>query len=85
MSDSINFKKANQRNFKKVIFYHYKEDDKFGITFKHNGQQYELQCTDEGDSFVFDFYPCTKVEGEGWQWDYDNPIFTDLISEGKIK
>ena len=79
--------------FKKVKFYQYKEDGKFGITFKHNDQMYELQCTDDGDSFAFDFVRCIKVgdaEQNGWsyneyKWDYDNPIFSNVISEGEIK
>ena len=95
--------------FKKVNFYNYKEDGKFGITFKHNDQMYELQCTDDGGSFAFDFVPCIKVadnkyewdygdsfafdfvpckrdaRGEVYVWDYENPIFDNLISKGKIK
>ena len=72
--------------FKKVNFYNYKEDGKFGITFKHNDQMYELQCTDDGDSFAFDFVPCKRdARGEVYVWDYENPIFDNLISKGKIK
>tara|TARA_Y100000401_G_scaffold25406_1_gene17717 strand:- start:269 stop:514 length:246 start_codon:yes stop_codon:yes gene_type:complete len=78
--------------FKKVKFYQYKEDGKFGITFKHNGQMYELQCTDNGDSFAFDFVPCMKrmslYDSDtdlGYVWDYENKIFDNVISEGKIK
>ena len=71
--------------FKKVNFYNYKEDGKFGITFKHNDQMYELQCTDDGGSFAFDFVPCIKVADNKYEWDYENPIFDNLISKGKIK
>jgi hypothetical protein len=71
--------------FKKVNFYNYKEDGKFGITFKHNDQMYELQCTDNGESFAFDFVPCIKVADNKYEWDYENPIFDNLISKGKIK
>lgn len=71
MSDSIRFKKVN--------FYHYKKDGKFGMTFKHNDQMYELQFTNLGDKFAFDFVPLIKNE-----WDYDNPIFDNIISEGKL-
>ena len=70
--------------FKKVNFYNYKEDEKFGITFKHDDQMYELQCTDMGDSFAFNFVTYVK-DGKEYKWDYDNPIFSNVISEGKIK
>jgi hypothetical protein len=73
------------KGFKKVNFYNYKEDGKFGITFKHNDQMYELQCTDDGGSFAFDFVPCIKVADNKYEWDYENPIFDNLISKGKIK
>jgi|TARA_R100000081_G_C4759101_1_gene138819 hypothetical protein len=85
--------------FKKVKFYQYKEDGKFGITFKHKGQMYELQCTDIGKGFTFDFVPCMKrmslYDSEDtlniksdhleYVWDYDNPIFDNVISKGKIQ
>ena len=70
--------------FKKVNFYNYKEDGKFGITFKHNGQMYELQCTDMGESFAFDFVNCIK-QGNGYVWDYDNQILDNVIQEGVLK
>ena len=68
------------KGFKKVKFYHCKEDDKLGITFTHNGQMYELQCTNLGDNFAFDFVPLIKNE-----WNYENPIFDNIISKGKIQ
>lgn len=80
------------KGFKKVKFYHHKEDGKFGITFAHNGQMYELQCTDNNDSFAFDFVPCMKRMSLydsntdlGYVWDYENPIFDNVISKGKIQ
>ena len=70
--------------FKKVKFYHYKEDGKFGITFKHNGQMYELQCTDLiDDSFAFDFVRCIK-DGARDIWDYENKIFDNVIGTRRI-
>lgn len=70
--------------FKKVNFYNYKEDGKFGITFKHNDQMYELQCTDMGDSFAFDFVTCDKVGDHKYEWDYENQIFDNVIRHGRI-
>ena len=70
--------------FKKVKFSYYKEYNNFFVVFKHNKQKYELECTDMGDSFAFNLVPYVK-DGKEYKWDYDNPIFSNVISEGKIK
>ena len=68
--------------FKKIKFGHYPEYDNFIVVFKHNKQKYELECTDMGNSFAFNFVPYVK-DGKEYKWDYDNPIFSNVISEGE--
>ena len=71
--------------FKKVKFGNYPEYDNFIIVFKHNKHKYELECTDMGDSFAFDFVRCIKVGDNEYEWDYENQIFDNVISKGEIK
>ena len=68
--------------FKKVKFGNYPEYDNFIVVFKHNKHKYELECTDMGDSFAFNLVPYVK-DGKEYIWDYDNPIFSELISDGE--
>ena len=70
--------------FKKVEFGNYPEYNNFIVVFKHKKQKYELQCTDMGSSFAFNFVRCIK-DGKRYLWDYDNPIFDNVISKGQIK
>jgi hypothetical protein len=70
--------------FKKVKFGNYPEYDNFIVVFKHNKQEYELECTDMGDSFAFDLFTYVK-DGKEYIWDRDNPIFSNVISKGEIK
>ena len=70
--------------FKKVKFGNYPEYDNFIVVFKHNKQKYELECTDIGDSFAFNLVSYVK-DGKQYIWDYDNPIFSNVISKGEIK
>tara|TARA_B100000214_G_scaffold372484_2_gene350823 strand:- start:1255 stop:1521 length:267 start_codon:yes stop_codon:yes gene_type:complete len=84
--------------FKKVqfskYFYDWEGNGKFGITFKHNKQMYDLTCTENGNSFVFRFVPLmktkeTKQTTDAWYHqdiDYEDgtPILNVVIRGGKI-
>ena len=76
--------------FKKVQFSEYFYDaegnGKFGITFKHNKQMYELTCTENGNSFVFGFVPLMKTKETKQYIDYEegNPILKVAIRGRKI-
>ena len=69
--------------FKKVKFRHYPEYDNFIVVFEHNKHKYELECTDMGDTLTFKLVSYVK-EGKEYIWDYDNPIFSELISSELI-
>ena len=67
-------------------FYDWEGNGKFGVTFKHNKQMYELQFTEHGNSFVFGFVPLMKTkETKQWiEWEEGNPIFDVVIRGRKI-